>query len=123
MPLRILVVDDHRDAGASLGMLVRIEGHPTEIANSGDEALAIAERHKPQVVILDLGLPQMDGSEVTKRLRQQPDMEKALFIALTGYGGEEDRQRSQQASFACHFTKPIDLQALEAALAAFTARR
>jgi two-component system CheB/CheR fusion protein len=120
-PLRILVVDDNKDAAASLGMLLRIGRHQIETANSGDQALDIAARQKPQVVILDLGLPQMDGFEVAKRLRQQPGMEKALFIALTGYGGEEDRQRSQQASFSHHFTKPIELPALEAALAGFTA--
>ncbi len=116
-PLRILVIDDNRDAAECLELLLRFEGHQVESANDGAAALAAAERLRPQAVILDLGLPHMDGFEIARRLRHLPGLDKMVLIALTGYASEDDRQRCQQASFDYHLTKPVDLPELEAVLA------
>ncbi len=114
---RILVVDDNVDAAESLSMLLSLEGHEVQVAHDGPTALRLAEVFKPDVVLLDIGLPRMDGYEVACRLREQPAQKGLLLVALTGYGQDEDRRRSHEAGFHVHLVKPVDLDALRVALA------
>jgi signal transduction histidine kinase/CheY-like chemotaxis protein len=110
---RILVVDDNRDAANSLALLLSTMGHQVQASNDGPGALAILEQFQPEVVLLDIGLPGMDGYEVAKRIREMPNMGTAKLIALTGYGQAEDQRRSKEAGFDHHIVKPADLMALK----------
>jgi PAS domain S-box-containing protein len=114
---RVLVVDDNVDAVESLAMLLRVEGHEVRTAHDGPSALSAAETFRPEVVLLDIGLPGMDGYEVARRLRQEPGLEKVLLVAVTGYGQEEDRRLSREAAIDHHLVKPVDPEALLALLA------
>ncbi len=114
--LRILVVDDNRDLTESLAMLLRIMGHKVDIAHSGWHALQVAEDIDPDVVLLDIGLPDLDGHEAGRRLRRIIRSD-ASVIAMTGYGSEEDRRRSADAGFSAHLVKPIEPEQLAALLA------
>lgn len=114
---RILVVDDNVDAAESLSLLLSLEGHVVRVAYDGPAVLKAADAFQPEVVLLDIGLPRMDGYEVARRLRERPEMEKVLLVALTGYGQDADRRRSQQAGFHAHLVKPADLGALRTLLA------
>jgi two-component system CheB/CheR fusion protein len=114
---RVLVVDDNVDAAESLALLVRLWGHEARVAHNGPEALRTAEEYHPEVVVLDIGLPGLNGYEVARRLRQQPGLEKTVLAAVTGYGQEEDRRRSTAAGFDHHLTKPVDPEALQAVVA------
>ena len=105
-PLRILVVDDSRDAAESITKLLRLGGHEVLIAHEGEHALHLAATLQPSVVLLDIGLPGMDGYEICRRLRQS-GLANALIVAMTGYGLERDRQRSQEAGFDTHLVKPV----------------
>ncbi|MGZ8911309.1 MAG: hybrid sensor histidine kinase/response regulator [Methylococcaceae bacterium] len=116
---RILVVDDYADAAESLTMLLQEEGHEVETADCGMKALERAQVFHPQVVLLDIGLPDLDGYEVAKRLRVLPETRDAILIAVTGYGQTEDRKRSQSAGFNHHLLKPINFEQLPALLASF----
>jgi CheY-like chemotaxis protein len=109
----ILVVDDNADAAETLALLLRLRGHDVRVAPDGAAALALVIDYAPDVVLLDLGLPGMDGHEVGRRLRRQPGLDKALVVALTGSGAEEDRRRSRDAGFDHHMVKPVDLEDLE----------
>jgi PAS domain S-box-containing protein len=109
---RVLVVDDHEDSTESLGLLLRLMGHDVRLAADGPQALAAAESFRPEIVILDIGLPGMDGYEVAARLRESPDLSGARLIALTGYGQEEDRERSREVGFEAHLVKPIEMESL-----------
>ena len=113
---RILVVDDNADAAESLAMLLSLQGHETRVALRGKEALAAAEGFKPDVALLDLGLPEMDGYELAARLRAMPELRGVRLLALTGYGRSEDRHRTRAAGFDDHLVKPVDLAALARAL-------
>ncbi|MDI1475154.1 PAS domain S-box protein [Polyangium sp. y55x31] len=115
-PRRILVVDDNADVAESLSMLLRIAGHEVHTAHDGSAALEAARTFRPEVVLLDIGLPGMNGYEVARQLRQDPDQSQAILVALTGYGHEEDRRRTKEAGFSAHLVKPVDLVALEAVL-------
>jgi signal transduction histidine kinase/DNA-binding response OmpR family regulator len=115
--VRVLVVDDNRDAAESLQLLLQLGGHQTQVAHNGPAALAACESFAPQAVLLDIGLPAMDGYEVARRLRQLPGGERLLLVATTGYGHTEDRRRSRAASFDAHLVKPIDLGELSSLLA------
>jgi CheY-like chemotaxis protein len=115
---RVLVVDDNRDAAASLAMLLHTGGHEVRVAHDGPAALATAELFSPQAVILDIGMPGMNGYEVARRLRSQPGLPRLLLIAMTGYGQDEDRRRSREAGFDHHLVKPVDLEAIAELLAA-----
>ena len=112
----ILVVDDNRDAADSLAMLLQFEGRQTLCAYSGEAALQQVATFEPQLVLLDIGLPGLDGYEVARRLKA--DFPKLRVIALSGYGQVEDRQRSAAAGFDAHLVKPVDLDALKRALTA-----
>ena len=110
--LRILIVDDNADAANSLGELLRMDGHQTQPAHSAEDALTFAQSFTPEVVLLDIGLPRMDGYEVARRLRHSLLRKGALLIALTGYGQADDRDRALAAGFDAHLVKPLDLNAL-----------
>jgi signal transduction histidine kinase/DNA-binding response OmpR family regulator len=114
---RVLVVDDNRDAAESLALLLSVAGHQTRVCHDGPSAVAAAAEFRPEAVLLDIGLPGMDGYEVARRLRAEPAMPRALLIALTGYGQLEDQRRAHEAGFDHHLVKPADLDALAALLA------
>jgi len=114
---RILVVDDHHDSGESLATLLRLLGHEVRVAYDGPAALEAARTFNPQVGLLDIGMPGMDGVELARRLRRDLRLDGVLLVALTGYGRDEDRQRSAAAGFNAHLVKPVDVAALNALLA------
>ncbi|HUS24771.1 MAG TPA: response regulator [Candidatus Binatia bacterium] len=105
---RILVVDDNRDAGETLAVMLRLHGGQVEVAHSGAEALQMAERARPDLVLLDLGMPGMSGYEVARRLREQPWGRELMLVAQTGWGQDQDRRRTREAGFDEHLTKPVD---------------
>lgn len=113
---RILVVDDYADAAESLMMVLKAEGHTVEIASCGMNALEQAQIFLPQIILLDIGLPDLDGYEVAKRLRQLPEHQDTLLIAITGYGSREDIKLAHAAGFNHHLLKPIDFEKLFAML-------
>jgi CheY-like chemotaxis protein/two-component sensor histidine kinase len=117
VPRRILVVDDNRDSAEMLRALLEITGNIVQTAYDGEEALAEAERMRPDAILLDIGLPRMNGYEVCRRLREQPWGRQMLIVAQTGWGQDQDLRRSTDAGFDAHFTKPIDDEALLALLA------
>jgi two-component system OmpR family response regulator len=114
---RILVVDDNTDAVESLALLLELEGHDVRTALDGPAALDLASEFRPQAVLLDIGLPGMDGYEVARRLRERPETREALIIAITGYGQQEDRALTKAAGFDHHLVKPVDPEELGALLA------
>jgi CheY-like chemotaxis protein len=119
----ILVVDDNRDAASSLAMLLELDGHPVVTAHDGQTALAAADSHRPDVALLDIGLPIVDGYEVCRRIRQQPWGRTMILVALTGWGHDEDRARTRDAGFDAHLVKPVNYTDLIALLGAISARR
>jgi signal transduction histidine kinase/CheY-like chemotaxis protein len=114
--MRVLIVDDNIDTAQGLARLLMRAGHETFIAHDGLEALANAQGQSPDAIVLDIGLPGMDGLELVRRLRQETSCAKALIIAVTGYGQPEDRVRAIEAGFDHHLVKPIDLGELKALL-------
>jgi CheY-like chemotaxis protein len=115
--LRILIVDDNRDAADSLGMLLRLMGNDTRTAYDGQQGVDVAEEFRPDVILLDIGLPKLDGYEACRRIREQPWGKSAVLIAVTGWGQEDDRRRSHEAGFDHHMVKPVDPQDLMKLLA------
>ncbi len=113
---RILVVDDNRDSAESLATLLRLIGNEVRTAHDGRQALEVAAEYQPDMVLLDIGLPVLNGYEVARRLRADPVYGRAVLVALTGYGSEEDRHRSQSSGFDHHMVKPVDFDALQALL-------
>ena len=105
---RVLVVDDNVDAAESMSALLEIWGHEAHACHDGASALRAVEELRPDTVLLDIGLPGMDGYEVARRLRARPESSIRLLAALTGYGQEQDRERSAAAGFDIHLTKPVD---------------
>ena len=118
---RILVVDDNSDVADSLAMLLRLEGHEVEIAYSAPGTFEAVQRMRPEAVFLDIGLPQMDGYEIARRLRADPAAKRVHLIALTGYGQEHDRERAREAGFGAHLVKPADIEAVNQILASLPA--
>lgn len=114
---RVLVVEDNPDGLETLVALLEMLGHEVAGAADGRQALQRAAEFRPQVVLLDLGLPVMDGFEVARTLRQDSRFEDVFIAALTGWGADGDRRRTADAGFDAHLTKPVDLPALEAVLA------
>ncbi len=106
---RILLADDNRDAAESLAMLLQVSGHETCVAFDGQEALDKAQSWRPDVALLDIGMPKLTGHEVARRLRAQPEFHDLILVALTGWGQEDDRRRSREAGFDHHLVKPCDL--------------
>jgi CheY-like chemotaxis protein len=113
---RILVVDDNRDAAVTLSIMLRLMGNEIQMAFDGAAALQAADEFRPDLIMLDIGLPKMSGYDVARHLRQQPWGRDMVLVALTGWGQEEDRRRSQQAGFNYHFVKPIDIDDLKRVL-------
>ena len=105
---RILVADDNYDAAQSLALMLGMDGHEVRTASDGLEALRVAEEFRPQLVLLDIGMPKLDGYETARRLRERPWSHATRLFALTGWGQEEDRERARQAGFDRHLVKPVD---------------
>lgn len=116
-PRQILVVDDNKDAAESMAVLLRLVGHDVRTAYSGPAALDAAQEQPPEVVLLDIDLPKMDGLEVARRLRQDLGLTTMVLLGMTGYGHEDVRSRTQEAGFSAHLVKPVDLDALQDLLA------
>jgi CheY-like chemotaxis protein len=116
MRQRILVVDDNVDAAESLGTMLAYSGHDVRVAHGGVEALTAAREFAPNVMILDLGMPEMDGYEVARAVRSDPKIASTRLIALSGYGQPDDRRRTADVGFDEHLVKPVEHDVLNAAL-------
>jgi CheY-like chemotaxis protein len=117
---RLLIVDDLRDSADSLATLLRIMGHEVHTAYDGEEAMVRAAELQPDVVVLDIGMPKPDGLDVCRHIREQPWGKRALLIALTGWGREDDLRRTEDAGFNHHMVKPVDPYALVALLSSLS---
>jgi PAS domain S-box-containing protein len=120
--LRVLVVDDNKDQAESVAILARMSGHDVRTAHDGPTALQATDDYRPDVLLLDIGLPGLDGYEVAKRIREHPTRKNIVLVAMTGYGQETDRQRSQEAGFDHHLVKPVDFGKVREILATLTKR-
>jgi CheY-like chemotaxis protein len=109
---RVLIADDNRDAAESLAILLRFDGHDVVVANEGDAALRLFEAHKPDVALLDIGMPLLSGYEVARLIRASANGEQVLLVAVTGWGQEKDRRESREAGFDHHLTKPVEPEAV-----------
>jgi CheY-like chemotaxis protein len=109
---RILVVDDNTDASSTLAMLLKLTGNDVETAHDGLAAIEAAERFRPDVMLLDIGLPKLSGYDACRRIREQPWGRDILLIAATGWGQEDDRRQSTEAGFDHHLVKPVDFATL-----------
>jgi CheY-like chemotaxis protein len=116
---KVLVADDNRDAADSLALLLHISGYQVFVGHSGEEALALARRTLPHAMILDIGMPDMTGYEVARRIRVEPRGERVLLIAVTGWGQKEDKALAAAAGFNHHLTKPVDPDEVEKLLQTF----
>jgi len=110
--LKVLVVDDNADGAETLSLLLQLAGYQVRIASDGLTALSVAETFRPDAILLDIGLPVLDGYEVARRIRANAALERVLLIALTGYGHDSDRERSQTVGFDHYFVKPTDPRVL-----------
>ena len=104
----ILIADDNQDALESLALMLRMEGHEVPCASDGEEALVLAGQRRPEIVVLDVGMPKLDGCEVARRIRAESWGRGAVLVALTGWGQDIDRRRSREAGFDMHLVKPVD---------------
>ena len=120
--LRVVVVDDNVDAAESLAELLRLVGHEVHVTHDGPAGLEAARSLRPDVVLLDIGLPGMDGYEVARRLERRPGFD-AVMVAVSGYGRDEDRRASREAGMTHHFVKPIDFRALRSLLDSLSSSR
>ena len=111
-PRRILVVEDSQDVAESLSAWLEDDGHQVHVARTGAEALAEARAFRPEVMLVDIGLPDMSGHELAPKLRELPEVRDALLVAVTGYGQEGERRRSRAAGFDHHWIKPLTLENL-----------
>ena len=111
--LRILIVEDNEALAQTTGWMVEMLGHDYTIANNGPDAIALAEKYRPNVVMMDIGLPGMNGYDICAAMRQEPHLADTIFIAQTGWGQDEHRQRAREAGFHHHMVKPLYLEALE----------
>lgn len=114
---RVLIVDDNKDSAESLALLLDAVGNLTDTAHDGLEAVAAAERFRPDVVFLDIGLPKLNGFDAASRIREQPWGRSMVLVALTGWGQEEYRRRGRDAGFDIHLVKPVDPNTLMKLLA------
>lgn len=114
---KILVVDDNHDSALSLAMMLSIMGHDTRTAHDGESAVSTAETFLPDVILLDIGLPKLNGYEVAQRIREASWGASMYLIAVTGWGQDEDRQRSSEVGLNLHMVKPVEPSALEKVLA------
>jgi CheY-like chemotaxis protein len=116
-PAHLLLVDDNRDALHALGVLLGLDGHEVTTADSGREAIRLMSEKRPDVAIIDLGMPEMDGFEVARTVREQPALDNILLVALTGYASESDKSLALAAGFDYHLTKPLSMDKLQYILA------
>ncbi|MBV8359314.1 MAG: response regulator, partial [Deltaproteobacteria bacterium] len=114
---RVLIVDDNQDSAEMLAELLKDAGHSVMVAYDGPSAILMAPQLKPEVMLIDIGLPSMNGYELARRLKAIPELANTSLFALTGYGQEADRQRSLEAGFQDHLVKPVNLTRLESILA------
>jgi CheY-like chemotaxis protein len=114
---RVLVVDDNVDAAEMIAMMLQMKGHHVELAHDGFAAVEMAQRSKPDVILLDIGLPGRDGYEVARLLRLNPALAHTKIVAVTGYGQPDDKRRSKEAGIDDHLTKPVNPEALMSAVA------
>ena len=121
-PRRVLIVDDNEDAANSLAMILNLGGHETASVYTAVDALQRAASFRPDVVLLDIGLPGMDGYEVAQKMRELPGLRDIRLVAVTGYGRSDDRIRARDAGFDDHLTKPVEFAVLERTLAGIRAR-
>jgi CheY-like chemotaxis protein len=112
-PRRVLIADDNRDGADTLGMFLEMRGHEVHLAHTGAEALRVAREVRPDIGVLDIGMPVLSGYEVAKRIRREAWGDRVTLIALTGWGQEDDKRRARLAGFDHHLTKPIDPDLLE----------
>jgi two-component system OmpR family response regulator len=110
---RVLLVDDNPDSTEPLSLLLQTRGHETRVSTDGEEAIALADDFRPDCVVLDLGLPRMDGYEVARRLRNRPYGAQLVLVALTGWAGQEIRNKAAEAGFDYHLVKPVNWEELE----------
>jgi CheY-like chemotaxis protein len=110
--VRVLVVEDNADSAEALVLLLRMLGNEVEVALDGASGLQAAEAHRPEVVLLDIGLPEMNGYDVARKIREQPWGGQMALVALTGWGQDEDRRLAKEAGFDHHLVKPVDPQKL-----------
>lgn len=123
-PLRVLVVDDNQDAAQMLATVLEVQGHAVSVEYDGHGALQRARLERPQVMLLDIGLPDTDGYALARQMRAIPELRGAVLVALTGYGQQEDRRQAEEAGFNHHLVKPADLaQVAEILASAQQARR
>ncbi|HEY3783729.1 MAG TPA: response regulator [Steroidobacteraceae bacterium] len=115
-PQRVLIVDDNEDAAESMALVLKLEGHETDFVYSAADALMHAASFRPDVVLLDIGLPGMNGYQVAQQMRELPGLKHVRLVAVTGYGRSEDRLRAREAGFDAHLVKPVDYAVLEKAL-------
>jgi CheY-like chemotaxis protein len=123
---RILIADDNKDAAQSTGMMLRMLGNEVRTVHNGLQAVEEAEAFRPDVILLDIGMPQLNGYEAAQRIRQQRWGKDMVLVALTGWGQEDDKERATAAGFDQHFTKPVnptDLERLLANLQAYSSPR
>jgi len=109
---RVLIVEDNEDAGEMYRLLIELSGHEVLIAENGALGLEMLKSAHPDIALVDIGLPGMDGYEVARRFRAEPNGDRVLLVALTGYASSTDRDRSRQAGFDLHLVKPVDPQTL-----------
>lgn len=114
---RVLVADDNSDALESLAMLLELSGHRVYTASDGQQTLESAERHRPEIALIDIGMPVLDGYEVARRIRAQAWGQQIMLVALTGWGQDSDRFRAREAGFDLHLVKPVELDKLAKVLA------
>jgi len=117
---RILVVDDNEDSAKSLSVILEVMGNEVRTAYNGSQALEIAEDFRPALVFLDIGMPNLNGYDTARRLRERPWTKDVVLIALTGWGQEEDKRRAQEAGFNFHVVKPVDFANLRNILEGFS---
>jgi two-component system CheB/CheR fusion protein len=120
---RVLVVDDNEDSADSLGALLEVLGAIVVVAHDGEAALRVLDDQHPDVVFLDIGMPRMDGYETCRRLKAEPSVENTVVVALTGWGQDEDRQKSRAAGFDHHRVKPVAIGELVALMSSLDSRR
>jgi CheY-like chemotaxis protein len=108
---KVLVADDNRDAAETLALLLQLEGHEVSIAHDGEHAVQLAEKERPDVALLDIGMPRLNGYDAARQIRRRLHSDVVL-VAVTGWGQEEDQRRAQEAGFDFHFTKPLDVPGL-----------
>jgi CheY-like chemotaxis protein len=122
-PLQVLVVDDNIDAALMLATLLELQGHSVSVEHDGRTALRRAHLQRPDVLLLDIGLPDMDGYQLARQLRAMPETADAVLVALTGYGQGQDRLQAQEAGFNHHLVKPASMEQVYAVLAEVHGRK